>query len=127
MTMKTQLRTILVCLATLVAPTLRAADDILIADFEGTTYGNWKVTGEAFGPGPARGTLPGQMTVEGFKGKGLVNSFFKGRWHDGHAHLAGDHHRTGLHHVPHRWRRPPGQDVHEPARQWRGCPFRHRP
>jgi fructan beta-fructosidase len=78
MTMKTQLRTTLVCLATLVAPTLRAADDILIADFEGTTYGNWKVTGEAFGPGPARGTLPGQMTVEGFKGKGLVNSFFKG-------------------------------------------------
>ncbi len=76
--MKTQLRTTLVCLATLVAPTLRAADDILIADFEGTNYGNWKVTGEAFGPGPARGTLPGQMNVEGFKGKGLVNSFFKG-------------------------------------------------
>ena len=55
-----------------------AADDILIADFEGTDYGAWKTTGEAFGPGPARGTLPGQMQVDGFKGKGLVNSFYKG-------------------------------------------------
>jgi fructan beta-fructosidase len=57
---------------------VRAADDILIADFEGDTYGDWKTTGEAFGPGPARGTLPGQMPVSGFLGKGLVNSFYKG-------------------------------------------------
>ncbi len=57
---------------------LLAAEDVLIADFEGTNYGDWKVTGEAFGPGPARGTLPGQMHVDGFRGKGLVNSFFKG-------------------------------------------------
>src|SRR5688572_8099945 len=57
---------------------LRAADDILIADFEGANYGEWKATGEAFGPGPARGTLPGQMHVDGFNGKGLANSFFKG-------------------------------------------------
>jgi len=40
--------------------------DILIADFEGKTYGSWKVEGEAFGPGPARGTLPGQMQVSGY-------------------------------------------------------------
>jgi hypothetical protein len=52
--------------------------DILIADFDGETYGPWKVAGEAFGPGPARGTLPGQMVVTGFAGRGLVNSFFKG-------------------------------------------------
>ena len=57
---------------------LHAAEDLLLADFEGPNYGDWKVTGEAFGPGPARGTLPGQMHVDGFKGKGLVNSFFKG-------------------------------------------------
>ncbi len=62
----------------LLAPVGRAADDILIADFEGETYGPWKTTGEAFGPGPARGTLPGQMHVDGYKGKGLVNSFYKG-------------------------------------------------
>ncbi len=55
-----------------------AADDVLIADFEGKTYGDWKTTGEAFGPGPARGTLPGQMPVSGFLGQGLVNSFYKG-------------------------------------------------
>lgn len=60
------------------AATARAADEIVIADFEGKDYGDWKVTGEAFGPGPARGTLPGQMHVSGYEGKGLVNSFYRG-------------------------------------------------
>jgi fructan beta-fructosidase len=54
------------------------AADSVIADFEGDTYGNWKATGEAFGPGPARGTFPGQMPVDGIKGKGLVNTFYQG-------------------------------------------------
>ena len=76
--MKSLLKTAILCISVLAAPTLRAADDILIADFEGADYGNWKVTGEAFGSGPAHGTLPGQMNVDGFKGKGLVNSFNKG-------------------------------------------------
>lgn len=62
----------------LAALRLRAADDLLVADFEGESYGSWTRTGDAFGPGPARGTLPGQMRVEGYKGKGLVNSFYKG-------------------------------------------------
>src|SRR3954451_2946215 len=53
-------------------------EDILVNDFEGADYGDWKTTGTAFGPGPARGALPGQMPVTGFKGKGLVNSFFGG-------------------------------------------------
>ena len=52
--------------------------DIVFADFEGETYGDWKTTGTAFGKGPARGTLPGQMPVSGFRGKGLVNSFLGG-------------------------------------------------
>jgi sucrose-6-phosphate hydrolase SacC (GH32 family) len=56
----------------------RAADDLVIADFEGTNYGAWKITGDAFGAGPARGTLPGQMKVDGFIGTGLVNSFVGG-------------------------------------------------
>jgi fructan beta-fructosidase len=57
-----------------------AADrpDVLLADFEGDTYGDWKTTGEAFGNGPVRGTLPGQMPVSGYLGKGLVNSFLGG-------------------------------------------------
>lgn len=65
----------MVCLA---APLRAQEPDLVVADFEGDTYGSWKVTGEAFGPGPARGTLPNQMQVEGFEGKGLVNSFFNG-------------------------------------------------
>ena len=52
--------------------------DVLIADFEGENYGDWTATGTAFGPGPARGTLAGQMEVSGFEGKGLVNSYFEG-------------------------------------------------
>ena len=52
-----------------------ARPDVLIADFEGPDYGAWKATGEAFGDAPARGTLPGQMSVEGYRGEGLVNSF----------------------------------------------------
>ena len=55
-----------------------AEADLIVADFEGDSYGEWVVTGEAFGPGPAKGTLPGQMNVEGFEGQRLVNSFFKG-------------------------------------------------
>ncbi len=65
----------------LALPLLSAAadrPDLLIADFEGDTYGDWKTTGEAFGKGPARGTLPGQMPVTGYLGKGLVNSFHGG-------------------------------------------------
>lgn len=52
--------------------------DITIADFEGEDYGDWKTTGEAFGSGPARGTLDGQMHVTGYLGEGLVNSFLEG-------------------------------------------------
>src|SRR5688572_24123055 len=54
------------------------ADDVVLADFEGADYGGWTATGEAFGPGPAKGTLPGQMHVDGYLGKGLVNSFLNG-------------------------------------------------
>ena len=66
------------CLLTLVGFAARASDDIVIADFEGTDYGSWKTTGDAFGTGPAQGTLTGQMAVTGFAGHGLVNSFHHG-------------------------------------------------
>ena len=49
--------------------------DIVVADFEGTNYGDWKTSGTAFGTGPAHSALPDQMEVNGFLGKGLVNSF----------------------------------------------------
>lgn len=64
--------------AALTLSLVRAADDILIADFDGDTYGDWKLTGTAFGTRPARGTLPNQMPVSGYLGKGLVNSYFGG-------------------------------------------------
>jgi sucrose-6-phosphate hydrolase SacC (GH32 family) len=47
-------------------------------DFEGGDYAGWTVTGTAFGTSPARGTLPGQHPVTGYRGSGLVNSFFSG-------------------------------------------------
>jgi fructan beta-fructosidase len=53
-------------------------NDIVVADFDAGTYGNWKVTGTAFGPGPVAGALDGQMEVAGFKGKGFVNSYHGG-------------------------------------------------
>ncbi len=62
----------------LLAAGLPASEDLLIADFERRDYGAWKATGEAFGTGPARGTLPNQMDVSGFLGTGLVNSYVGG-------------------------------------------------
>jgi fructan beta-fructosidase len=67
------------CLLLLLAFPLTAAEpDIVVADFEGDDYGEWKAEGKAFGDKPAKGTLPNQMAVTGFKGKGLVNSFAGG-------------------------------------------------
>ncbi len=53
-------------------------DDVLVSNFEGKDYGAWTGTGGAFGTGPASGTLPNQMPVDGFLGKGLVNSYLGG-------------------------------------------------
>src|SRR6476619_2422968 len=56
----------------------RAADDVVVADFEAPDYAGWVATGDAFGTGPARGALPGQMSVSGYLGRGLVNTFLNG-------------------------------------------------
>ncbi|MBI1334463.1 MAG: hypothetical protein GC165_16470 [Armatimonadetes bacterium] len=48
---------------------------IAIDSFEGKSYRGWRVTGTAFGSGPAHGTLPNQMPVSGYEGEGLVNSY----------------------------------------------------
>ena len=57
---------------------LVAADDIVVADFEGESYGKWQSSGEAFGAKPAAGTLQMQLPVSGFRGAGLVNSYCGG-------------------------------------------------
>jgi len=60
------------------AAAARAADDDVVADFESADYGGWVATGDAFGAGPARGALPGQMAVDGYLGRGLVNTYLNG-------------------------------------------------
>jgi fructan beta-fructosidase len=57
---------------------LQPRPDVIFADFESPTYDRWTATGNAFGEAPAKGTLRGQMSVEGFLGKGLVSSFHNG-------------------------------------------------
>ncbi|HXI69257.1 MAG TPA: glycoside hydrolase family 32 protein, partial [Verrucomicrobiae bacterium] len=52
--------------------------DIVFEEFEGTNCGAWKTAGTAFGNGPAQGTFPDQMPVDGFQGHGLVNSYLGG-------------------------------------------------
>ena len=74
----TRSQALIMVLAALGALPLHAADDLVIADFEGGSYGAWTSEGTAFGTAPAKGTLPGQKPVSGFLGKGLVNTFIDG-------------------------------------------------
>lgn len=77
--METIMRSTLTLIAVFTALTMaQAADDILINNFETNDYGDWKVTGEAFGDGPAHGTLPKQQKVRGYLGNSLVNTFRNG-------------------------------------------------
>ncbi len=55
--------------------TATAADDLVIADFDGADYGAWTATGTAFGSGPAHGALDGQQPLLGAAGAGLVDSY----------------------------------------------------
>lgn len=55
-----------------------AATDTVFESFDGPNYGKWTVEGEAFGSGPATGTLPNQMPVAGFEGKGYASSYHGG-------------------------------------------------
>ncbi|MCR9197982.1 MAG: glycoside hydrolase family 32 protein [Planctomycetaceae bacterium] len=68
----------LLLMTTATATAWPRADDLLIADFESDSYDGWQVTGEAFGPGPAAGTLARQNEVAGYRGSRLVNTFFQG-------------------------------------------------
>ncbi|GGJ43493.1 glycoside hydrolase family 32 protein [Deinococcus roseus] len=59
-------------------PAVNEPGGVLYQDFEGSTYGSWTVTGNAFGAGPAQGTLPDQQVVTGYRGSRLVNTFLNG-------------------------------------------------
>ena len=52
--------------------------DDAFEDFESTDYGSWTVTGDAFGTGPAAGTIRNQNSVTGYEGLRLVNTFYGG-------------------------------------------------
>jgi len=58
-----------------------ATGDVAFQNFEGTSdfaSRGWVPTGGLVGAAPAQGTLPGQQTVSGFTGTGLVNTFLNG-------------------------------------------------
>ena len=106
-----------------------AADraDILVADFEGDTYGDgWKTTGTAFGKGPAKGTLPNQMPVSGLSRQGARQQLPRRRRQHRHADLARVQDRAQVHQLPDR-RREAREDVRQPARRRKGRPHRDRP
>jgi uncharacterized protein (DUF608 family) len=50
----------------------------VFADFESGSYEGWKLSGDAFGNAPSRGTEAGQQPVSGFAGRRLVNTFTAG-------------------------------------------------
>ena len=51
------------------------ADDVVVADFESETFGDWKEEGDAFGSGSV---LASKLQVQGFRGNRFVNSFGPG-------------------------------------------------
>ncbi|CAG8907741.1 unnamed protein product [Penicillium egyptiacum] len=56
-------------------------DGVIFEDFEGDetlAARGWTTTGDFVGASPAKGTLDGQNTVTGFKGKQLLNTFLTG-------------------------------------------------
>ena len=63
------------CSALWLSP-MTLAEDLLIEDFESGSYAQWTLSGEAFGEQPAKGTLPNQHPVSGFRGFRLPVSGF---------------------------------------------------
>ncbi len=59
-------------LALLTASMYAHGQDVVVADFESSTYGDWKVEGEAFGLGPNDGQ---KLQVSGYQGSRLANSY----------------------------------------------------
>ncbi|MCW1915578.1 glycoside hydrolase family 32 protein [Luteolibacter sp. GHJ8] len=51
-----------------------AAEDILIADFEGASYAPWQASGTAFNAGPARGSSLGPLEISNAVGGGVACS-----------------------------------------------------
>jgi fructan beta-fructosidase len=54
------------------------AEDLVIGDFKGPTYGNWQATGTAFQKGPASGELLPKLEIENATGLGVASSEIEG-------------------------------------------------
>jgi sucrose-6-phosphate hydrolase SacC (GH32 family) len=54
------------------------AADMVIANFEGATYGDWKATGTAFNSGPVSAELARKLELEGFRGNGVCTTKVEG-------------------------------------------------
>jgi beta-fructofuranosidase len=76
--MKPRLVVLALCLFATLLCHAAETNDIVLADFESETFGEWKAIGDAFGGGPAHGTLTNQQPVTDFLGRGYVNSFHDG-------------------------------------------------
>jgi fructan beta-fructosidase len=73
------LASVLVCLSSCAQEVrLWHQDEILIADFEGTDYGDWKATGDAFGTSPRWFESEEMEEISGFEGRGLATSYQDG-------------------------------------------------
>ena len=111
-------------LALLLPTLLHAAADIVIADFEGDTYGDWKTTGTAFtAAGPAHGTLPHQMRGRWLCRQGtrriLSTAAIAACRHTDAARVSP---RAEVDFLSHRGWRVGGKDVPEPRHRWQGGP-----
>ena len=76
--MKHHLNLLFVVVASLLAHSSHAADDVMIGDFEGPNYGNWTTQGTAFGDGPARGARAAHLEIRGQRGNGAASSELDG-------------------------------------------------
>lgn len=54
------------------------AQDIVIGDFRGTNYADWKATGTAFNPGPAAGALLTTLEIENAREQRVASSEIEG-------------------------------------------------
>lgn len=61
-----------------VAHTARAADDIVIGEFESPSFASWRAEGTAFGNGPATGAQLGRLDIGGARGNGVASSELEG-------------------------------------------------
>ena len=72
---KSPMRKFIPVLSWAVCGLLWASPDIVLSDFEGNTFNDWKAQGNAFGASPVSKELPGQGPVMGHVGKSYANSW----------------------------------------------------